>query len=211
MQSFKIFVVLLFFINPVMVEARPVSYPGGWTAMGQVTEEEYSLHTHYSPMAKYSIGMRNELFHKDDIQMHSMQLNYLVKRWNNRDSQANFYSKNGVGFAKDNSDSSVSGFTGLALDWETRRYFTSYENRYIHAGDVMTKFSQSARLGVAPYIGNFGDIHTWMMVQVDHEPKNLDNDHYRVTPLIRLFYDTHLLETGYSDNDQLMINYVRRF
>ncbi len=208
MKYLLLFVCLMLSVG---VNARPVSYPGGLTVMAQTNEEEYSLHTHYSPTAKYSVGMRNELFHKDDIQMHSAQLNYLVKRWNNSNSQANLYSKSGFGFSKSDSETAASAFTGLALDWETRRYFASYENRYIEAGDVMSKFSQSARLGIAPYVGDFGDVHTWMMVQVDHDPKNADNDHYRVTPLIRLFYDTHLLETGYSDNDQLMVNYIKRF
>jgi hypothetical protein len=202
----------LIFLSHFSVHARPVSYPEGWTVMAQGNEDAYSLHTHYSPTAKYSIGMRNEYDRKGDIQMHSAQLNYLAKRWNSKNSQANLYLKNGIGFAKnDNGKRSLAGSAGIALDWETRRYFTSYENRYVHGGDVIKTFTQSARLGVAPYIGDFGDVHTWMMVQIDHDPKNGQNDHYKVTPLIRLFYDTHLLETGYSDNDGLMVNYIKRF
>jgi hypothetical protein len=60
-------------------------------------------------------------------------------------------------------------------------------------------------------VGDFGDVHTWLMLQIDHNPTEKDNDHFTFTPLVRLFYDTHLLETGYSDKDKLMFNYIKRF
>lgn len=98
--------------------------------------------------------------------MHSLQVNNLVKRWNNPDSQANFYLKSGVGYAVTDgqTEQSPAAFTGIATDWEDRRYFVSYENRFVHAGDVATKFSQNARVGITPYIGDFGDLHTWLMI-----------------------------------------------
>ena len=209
----QLFFAFFFLILPIAAQARPVSYPGGWTVMSQNSGDAYSLHTHYSPSVNYSIGMRNEYDRTDEFQMHSLQLNYLGKRWNEKHSQANFYIKSGIGYAikKGNEEQSPSAFTGISLDWESQRFFTSYENRYVDAGDVADKFTQSARVGVAPYIGNFGDIHTWLMVQVDHHPEAADNDHYSVTPLIRLFYDTHLLETGLSDENDIMFNYIKRF
>jgi hypothetical protein len=201
------------FLIPLAAEARPVSYPEGWTVMLKNDGDRHSLHTHYSPTFKYSVGVRNEYDRVGDYQMHSMQLNNLVKRWNNPDSQANFYIKSGVGYAIEDGggDESPVGYTGIALDWEDRRYFTSYENRYIHAGDIDRKFMQSARIGIAPYIGDFGDLHTWLMVQADHKPTAEDGDHFTVTPLIRLFYDTHLMETGISDNNDILFNYIKRF
>lgn len=209
----KYLLAIIVILIPTASQARPVSYPGGVTVMAQNSGDTHSLHTHYSPTAKYSIGLRNEYDRDNDFQNHSIQLNNLVKRWNQRDSQANFYLKSGVGYAiaKGNEKQSPSAFTGIALDWENRRIFTSYENRYVHAGDITQKFMQSARVGVTPYIGDFGDLHTWLMVQVDHEPKADDGDHFTVTPLIRLFYDTHLLETGISDNNDIMFNYIKRF
>ncbi len=207
--------ILLFFLilAPFAAEARPVSYPGGWTVMMQNSGDMHSIHTHYSPSAKYSIGLRNEYDRRDDFQNHSIQLNNLVKRWNNPDSQANFYLKSGIGYAikKGNSDQSPSAFTGIAADWENRRYFVSYENRYVHANDITDDFHQSGRIGFAPYIGDFGDLHTWLMLQIDHHPEANNDDHLTVTPLLRLFYDTHLLETGINDNNDVLFNYIKRF
>lgn len=206
-------IVFVIMAYPCVIYARPVSYPGGRTVMMQNNGDNHSLHTHYSPTAKYSIGLRNEYDRRGDFQNHSVQLNNLVKRWNNRDSQANFYLKSGAGYAivKGNAEQSPSAFTGVAMDWEDRRYFVSYENRYVYADDITDDFHQSTRVGIAPYIGDFGDLHTWLMLQVDHHPKADNNDHYTVTPLIRLFYNTHLVETGLSDKNDIMFNYIKRF
>ena len=195
-------------------QARPVSYPGGLTVMQMNDADAHSLHVHYSPTAKYSIGYKAEYWRKEDWQFHGAQLNYLVKRWNKPDSQANIYLKSGGGFAYSDSqpfdnETEVAAFTGLALDWEDRRYFTSYENRAYYAGDIDKFFMQKARVGIAPYIGDYGDIHTWLMLQVDHNPKA--DDKITFTPMIRLFKGEYLAEAGASDNGDVMFNWIMRF
>ena len=104
-------------------------------------------------------------------------------------------------------DSAV--FTGLAADWEDRRYFVSYENRYTEAGDVDDFYMQSARIGVAPYIGEYGDLHTWLMLQVEHRPEA--DEAVTVTPIVRLFKDVHLVEAGMNNQGSLLFNYVIRY
>lgn len=190
--------------------ARPVSYPGGWTVMQTNELGSHYLHIHYSPSAKYSIGYRREIMSQSDINFHSIQYNRLVKRWNKPQEQANFYWKSGAGvFTSDqNNSSQVGAFTGFAVDWETRRYFTSYENRYYYLNNQYKEFSQKARLGIAPYIGDYGDIHTWLMLQVDNTPQNPDN--FIVTPLIRIFKGPVMIETGYSENDEFLFNFIYR-
>lgn len=194
--------------------AMPVSYPGGWTVMQMNDAFSNSLHIHYSPTAKYSVGYKGEYFREGEWQFHGVQLNNLLHRWNNHDSQANLYLKSAVGVAY--SDQGVfdhkteaAGFTGIAGDWENRRFFTSYENRVIYAGDIEKEFSQKARVGIAPYIGDYGDVHTWLMLQVDHAPSARDN--VTVTPLVRLFKGADLLEAGVNNNGKILFNYVHRF
>ena len=196
------------------LQARPVSYPGGWTVMVMNDGESNSLHTHYSPSVNYSIGLRNEYHRDKEYYLNSMQVNNLLKRWNKGASQANIYLKSGIGSAyTDHGDfdhkQNLAGFTGLAADWETRRWFTSYENRYVHAGSIDTAYSQKARLGVAPYIGDFGDLHTWMMVEIAHQPE--DEDQFTVTPLVRLFKGPVLTEAGMSLDGNILFNFVYRF
>jgi hypothetical protein len=205
---------LLLLMPLAMVTARPVSYPGGWTGMLKNDMDRHSLHLHYSPSARHSLGLYNEYRRDKDYVFTGGQLNFLVKRWNKPDSQANFYLKTGLGvaysdFRRFDNDIEPSAFTGIAADWETRRWFTSYANRLFTAGDFDQYFMQQARVGVAPYIGGYGDIHTWLMLQVNHDPSN-END-WAVTPLVRVFKDVHLVEAGISHRGDILFNYVIRY
>lgn len=173
-----------------------------------------SAHVHYSPTAKTSIGVRSEYWREDDFYFNGVQMNNLIKRWNEKHSQANFYLKSGIGVAYSDRDdfdgeTDASGFTGIAADWENRRYFVSYENRYIEAGDIHDGFHQSSRVGIAPYIGNYGDLHTWLMLQVDHVPES--DEPVTVTPLVRFFKDVHMMEAGLSNEGNVLFNYIVRF
>lgn len=195
--------------------ARPVSYPGGWTLMQMNDGDRNSLHFHYSPSAKYSVGYKGEYWRKEKWQLHTIQTNYLLKRWNQPAAQANLYLKSGLGFAYSdfesfNSKTEPAGFIGIATDWENRRFFTSYENRAYHAGDIDKFFIQTARIGVAPYIGDYGDVHTWLMLQVDHNAKK-EGEEFTITPLIRVFYDVYLFEAGVSNEGDGLFNAIIRF
>ncbi len=201
-------------IIPHNAGARPVSYPGGWTSMLMNNGDMHSFHLHYSPTARYSIGLRSAYHRNEDYWHNAFQLNNLLKRWNNPDSQANLYLKSGIGAAysdagKFDGEIDPAAFTGIATDWEDRRYFISYENRYIEAGDIYDGFHQKARAGIAPYIGDYGDLHTWLMLEVEHEPE--DDNKFTVTPLVRFFKGVHLMETGISDQGDVLFNYVIRY
>ena len=205
---------IILFVAITNTYARPVSYEDGWTAMFMSDEVSTSMHIHYSPTAFYSIGYRYEDFEPDAFYMNAVQLNNLLYRRNTSDSQANLYLKSGLGIAKCyhntcNQTSQLSYFTGIASDWETQRFFVSYSNRFLDAPHIRHFFDQSARLGIAPYIGDYGDLHTWLMVEVDYTPE-VDNI-WTVTPLIRLFKETNLLELGINNKNYVLLNYVKRF
>ena len=68
---------------------------------------------------------------------------------------------------------------------------------------------QSARVGWAPYEGDYGDLHTWLMLEVSHLPENKDN--FEITPMVRLFKDVHLLEAGMNTKGEILFNYVIRY
>lgn len=207
MKYFLFIALLMFHIG--YAEARPVSYPSGWTAMFMNDKDTNSSHIHYSPTAKYSIGWRHDYMRDTSAHIDSIQLNNLLKRWNKPGEQANFYLKSGVGVAYDGDEVEPSAFTGIALDWETRRYFTSYENHLLHAGDIEKHIKHKARVGIAPYIGNYGDLHTWLMFQVDYDAGA--DDSFSPTPLVRFFKNSSLLEAGYNFDDGILFNFVQRF
>lgn len=203
--------VLAFLINAGSAHARPVSYPGGWTLMQPNDGKMSALHVHFSPTVTDSIGIYSERNWSKDWHFTGVQYNRLLKRWNGPASQANLYFKGGAGRANPfgSEDSDWAGFVGIAADWETRRWFVSYEGRAYDLGfDKDTR--QSARLGVAPYIGDYGDLHSWLMLQVDNDPEA--ETPIQVTPLVRFFYGVQLVEIGYTpDTEMALLNWAVRF
>ena len=192
-------------------EARPVSYPGGWTYMQMNNGDYSSIHAHYSPTFRDSIGLYSERNWSEDWHFTGVQYNRLLKRWNEKTSQANVYLKGGSGQADPFGSGSgeLAGFVGSGADWETRRWFTSYEARAYDLGFDQTA-RQSVRVGVAPYIGDYGDLHTWLMLQVENQPKSETPTTF--TPLVRFFYDVQLLEVGYTpETERFMANWIVRF
>ncbi len=193
-------------------DARPVSYPSGWTMMQKNNGDYSSLHVHYSPTFRDSIGLYSERNWQTDWHFTGVQYNRLVKRWNESNSQANLYFKAGIGQADpfgDGADIDAAGFVGVAADWETRRWFVSYEGRAYDLGFTQDA-RQSARIGLAPYLGDYGDLHTWLMLQVDNRPEA--ETPTVVTPLVRLFYDVQMLEIGYTpETEELLLNWIVRF
>ncbi len=175
-----------------------------------------SWHQHYSPNARSSYGYRLEYWRNRELFLHTLQMNNLLKRWNNRNSQGNIYLKSGFGLAhrhQNDLDAAVepAGFTGIAADWENRRFFVSYENRGIAAGDIDHFFLQRARIGIAPYIGDYGDLHSWLMIEIEHEPEDMRGNPVTVTPLLRFFKGTHLVEMGASNKGEVLFNWIIRF
>ncbi len=186
------------------VSARPISYPGGWQVMPMSDAMEQGIHINYSPSFKYSVGVLSEYMRDDEYSMHTFELNTLPWRLNNENSQANIYLKFGVGVAEDDKEAHPAMWTAFAADWEDRRYFTSYEARFINAVDIEQTAHQSARVGIAPYVAEFGSLHTWLMLQVDHHPSEQDN--FEITPLVRFFKGPTLMEIGYGSNRNLLFN-----
>ncbi len=193
--------------------ARPISYPEGWTVMQTNDWEKNRLHVHYSPNIKNSIGVVLEDELESDRFNISMQWNKLLYRKNTKTSQANLYLKTEAGVAFKGNDKEPNASIGIAGDWETRRWFTSYEANARWADEFDDgSFHQKARVGVAPYVADYGSLHTWIMLQVEHHPEELDKDFQLIyTPMVRLFKGDYLGEFGVSSNGDVMFNWIVRF
>jgi len=206
-----LFLILIFLSSFHNSFARPISYSGGTTIMQNNGAIKNSIHAHYSPSYKYSVGYKGEYFRKDKIKLNGVQLNNLLKRWNLPAAQGNIYLKSNIGNVNQSKQNELYGFTGIAGDFETRKYFISYENRYYKSdGNILNHFEQSAKIGIAPYVANYGNIHSWLMLQISHQPK-FKGDKIITTPLIRLFKGSHLAEFGVSSNKKFLFNFITRF
>ena len=205
-------VLCLFF--SIDVFARPISYPGGITLMQMNDTNKNSIHLHYSQTAKVSLGYKFEYWREKDFSINALQVNNLLKRWNKKNSQANLYLKSAIGSAygdKERLEKKVnfSGFIGLSTDWEDQVYFIEYENRYTKASKIHNFFKQSMRFGWAPYKGDYGDLHTWIMFRFEHMTNS--NQTFNFTPHIRFFKDVHLLEIGANLKGKINLNYIFRY
>jgi hypothetical protein len=201
----KKFLILIIFFLSSQTLARPISYSSGTTIMQQNGASKNSIHLHYSPSYKYSIGYKGEYLRKDQTTLNSVQLNNLLKRWNLPAAQGNIYLKSNIGSAGNSGKNELFGMLGIAGDFETRKYFISYENKYYKSdGEIIDQFEQSFRAGIAPYVANYGSLHTWLI------PK-FEGDEIIATPLVRFFKGVHMAEIGLSSNKRILFNFIMRF
>jgi hypothetical protein len=195
--------------------ARPVSYPGGWTLIQTNDGTASGLNVHFTPSPNYAVGVYVERNRVHDYDLLAGQVNWLVHRWNGPQSQANLYLKGGVGLADGfgqnaQADGAGAGYLIASADWETRRWFVMAETKATEVDGVERSVVHRGRLGVAPYIGEYGDLHTWLMLQVENDPAG--DEPVRTTPLVRLFYGVMLLEAGYTlETDTGLFNLIWRF
>ena len=206
----SLFVILLSFS---IGHSRPISYADSWTIMQMTNWEKTRVHVHYTTTVTNSFGLVYEDYHGRDRWDVDFQWNHLLSRKNTRFSQANVYAKTQLGVANGVFDAQFNGNFALAADWETRRYFLAYETGLEYADDYDDgSFHQMARVGIAPYVAEYGSLHTWLMLQVEHHPDELDdNRQLIVTPLVRFFIDDYLTEFGVNTNGDLLFNFIIRF
>lgn len=209
---FRLGLICLAFAAPV-AEARPVSYPGGWTMMQEHNGDLSRLLVHYTLTTNDAVGVFAEVNWEEDARLYGVQANRLVQRWNGDASQANLYVKAALGvvdpFAPDG-EQEAGGFLAVSADWETRRWFVSWDSRVMDYGRGANT-SHAARFGLAPYIADYGGFHTWLMLEATHRP-DAREDRNALTPLVRVFKGTHLVEIGYTPQTQeFMINWIKRF
>lgn len=198
-------VLIIFCLLPLMAQAKPIPYKGGWMIMQENYTRENLFHAVYGLSPDMSAGLSTEWFKDKGYWLHSAQFNYLAYRKNMPDAQMNIFLMSGVGAGLKNDVAHPAAWSGILADYETRRIFISYDNNYTYANTIESSFTQKARFGVAPYIGAFDDLHTWAMIQLEHYPDG--KDEFVATPLIRLFKDNYLVELGYSTNSRLLLNW----
>lgn len=201
--------VLLGVSHPHDATAKPISYPGGTMLMLESDQSGSSIEVDYTVTSRYAVGLvaRKERGGMDYTTV-GPQINLLLSRWNLPDGQGNLYATGGAGVTRENGHTDPAAWAGIQGDFETRRIFTMLELSAM-TSDIETTFTQRARVGIAPYVGNYDEINPWLMLQVDHQPDREDTLVF--TPLVRVFYGTNLAELGYSSNHHLMLNFTKQF
>jgi hypothetical protein len=179
--------------------ANPVTFKGGYGVMPAYNGDWSDLQVNYSVTNRYSLGISSFYREgKDSTATFGLgQFNYLLKRWNELDSQANVNLSVGLGGRHDSrDDGALAGYGALEADYETRRLYTQLSAETLQSEGSVQFNRFRGRIGFAPYVAPFDALQTWVVLQVDEMPEMHEGT--RVTPLLRFFYDNFILEVGAS-------------
>lgn len=191
--------------------AHPVSYQGAFSVMtwnqpflldSWVT---YSFRPDAAIAARYTQMQMKE----GKARAYLPQLDYLVKRWNESDYQANIYVYGGFGGVHINDSNGRGGLVGVEADAESRRYFVMSKYEGMFSSVTPDSHQATLRLGVAPYEAEYKELASWFMIQVQYHPSLQRN--YAITPLARFFYKSVLWEMGVSLDGDWMLNLMFHF
>jgi hypothetical protein len=184
-----------------IVQSRPISWPGGSTIMYKSNNMSSSYIFHYSPTYKYSIGLEYVNDRYFNNQFINLRSTYLLDRHNTKTSQRNIYLTGGI--STKNEQDILYGIHG---DWETRRLFSSFS--FINKDTKEKNYTENEfQLGIAPYLGDYNDLHTWIMLKAK---KDSINNNWEIYPFIKLFQGDFLIELG-SKNSHWDVNFIVRY
>ena len=161
-----------------------------------------SLYYHYSPSYKYSIGIERLKDKFFNTNYSYARFTYLLNRKNTDNSQRNLYFQSGL-----SSKGMEDYFYGIHGDWETRRWFVGFGLKEV----VTSKLDyndQYFQAGFAPYLGEYGDFHTWIMLKTK---KNSLNNKRSTYPVLKFFKGNVLMEFGYNDKTEFDVHLMYRF
>ncbi len=207
MRYFCIFLSVFLYTNSSL--ARPIAYPSGLAVMQHNDYISNNIHLNYTLSRKNTVGLMSEYQREDQFLLNTIQYTRVLKRWNQDHSQGNLYFVSGLGGAEIKNNFEAGGLAGIEADWEDRRFYLFYRNTYMKVETMKKEFREMGRIGVAPYIGGYKDLNTWLILQVDHTPQLEDN--IVVTPLVRFFKGTYLAEFGVSSEKTILFNFMTIF
>jgi hypothetical protein len=195
-------------IAPLGASAKPIAFAQGNTVMaeyGAGTMNEVQLF--HAPRYNWSFGGGFLELDSDVLdrrrEITYARLNYLVKRWNREESQANVFVWGGAGsaYVSESNDHIASWNAGGQVDYETRRVYASLKTDLHRAADFSHRVD-TLQLGVAPYEHDYDTLATWMVIQ-GREYSGGIHEGVEWALLLRLFKGGGWLEAGVTDDGKL--------
>lgn len=190
--------------------AHPVSFQGAFGIMSynsQRTNEAlltYSVSPYFAVATTYLREARSEFY--------IPRANFLLKRWNNADSQGNIYLSGGSGIEKFNSQNSATYLGEVIADWESRRYYVYLEHLYLRRNNVSNTDlplqdynNTKLRFGYAPFLADYNDLNVWAIAQFE---KHNDDKQIEAMPFLRFFMKNILWEVGAGFDGSFAFNFM---
>ncbi|HKU91551.1 MAG TPA: hypothetical protein VJP84_17295 [Steroidobacteraceae bacterium] len=199
-----------------LAEAKPIAFSHGTTVMaeygaGTMTEAQ----VFYAPKYFLSLG-GGHLELESDIDHRRREItyaraNYLVKRWNLEDAQANVFVWGGAGqaYVSELDEHQFAANAGAQIDYETRRIYASLKTD-LQRADAFSHRTDTLQLGLAPYKHDFDSLATWFVLQGRQYTGGI-HDGTEWALLLRLFKRGAWIEAGVTDEGKLqamaMVNF----
>ena len=193
---FRIFFALIILLSSV--SAHPVIFKNGKVFWITQNPSFNDIRLGVSKSNNWLIGGRLLEDRKSNETFALVNNNYLAKRWNNRNSQANLYLLSSIGFNTRNSKSM--GTIGIHGDWEDRRFMVMQMIEHFSHNSALVS---NTRLAYSPYTVDYTKTSTWLIAHYKIEYNN-DQYSYMFFPVIRLFKKNYLFEIGYNGNDSFL-------
>lgn len=202
------------FWAPHRALAHPVAYAGSYSIMTWNSKDmtdwmfthtftpQYSLSAHY--LRLNTIEGKREYY--------IPAVNFLARRWNELDSQANVYLTVGHGGEKVKSSMKDTSLLALEADWESRKYYVSFREEAILSykkngiKERRDIFMTKVRAGFAPYLAEFNELNAWFILEA--EKINRSENNFELTPFVRLFYRNVLTEMGVNQKGEAKFNFM---
>lgn len=191
---------------------HPVSFEGAWSIMTANKGAMHDIDVFHSFTPRFAAG--GSYLKSGDDSFSVVRANLLLRRWNREDSQGNLYLSVGAGGETSPSTTGPDrhgevGVGEVMADWEDRRLYVLAKHRVLvresradwARGNV--EMSQ-LRAGFAPYLGEYNQLNTWVIGQLDQGPTSPRD----FTLLLRFYYNNVLWEIGSSLNHQTVFNFM---
>ena len=204
------------FINLLLAAtavAHPVAFEGANQLMIGTVGSVQNFEFYRSYTAQAAVGLHAMRFEGDEDEIFTgLQHNWLLKRWNLPSAQGNVYVGLGAGVAGE-VDAGVSGLSPAGIgffraDYETRRVYTAVDAKWIESADV-SRGVFSASAGIAPYLAEFDQLNTWLILQVEHVTGMEDT--LDIIPKVRFFKGAYFLELGSTLSGKPVVNFMIHF
>jgi hypothetical protein len=188
----RILIAALAAISSFSASAKPIAFQSGTTAMyeyGAGTMQE--AQAFYAPLYWMSAGAGYLRLDADDGRfsrdLSYARANFLLKRWNMPDAQANVFAWGSAGAARGSDFSGTRALfnAGAQADYETRRVYGSLKTDWLYASTFSNRID-TLQLGLAPYKHRYDQVATWFVVQARDYTGGI-YDGVETAGLIRLF------------------------
>ena len=198
----RIFLALIIFFSSI--SAHPVIYKNGKVFWITQNPNFNDIRFGISKTSDWLIGGRILEDRKSNETFALINNNFLAKRWNKSNSQANLYLLSSVGLNSDNSKGMST--LGIHADWENRQFMVMEMVEYFSHSSALVS---NTRFAYSPYKVDYSRTSTWLIAQYRIEYKDEEYS-YMFIPVVRFFKGNYLFELG-SNGDDTFASFMTHF